>query len=57
MTAYFDASALVKRYVTEQWSVETAELSSSAQAVATSLVSRAEVAAAFAQAIPGRRSR
>jgi uncharacterized protein len=51
MTAYFDASALVKRYVTEQWSAETTELSAGAQAVATSLVSRAEVAAAFAKAV------
>ena len=51
MTAYFDASALVKRYVTERWSIETAELSSTAQAVATSLVSRAEVVAAFGKAV------
>ena len=50
MIAYFDASALVKRYVTEQRSAETIELSAQAEVVATSLVSRAEVAAAFAKA-------
>jgi uncharacterized protein len=48
--AYFDASALVKRYVSEQRSAETIELSTQAEVVATSLVSRAEVAAAFAKA-------
>jgi predicted nucleic acid-binding protein len=49
--AYFDASALVKRYVTETRSAETIELSTRAEVVATSLVSRAEVAAAFARAV------
>jgi len=49
--AYFDASALVKRYVSEHRSDETIELSTSADVVATSLVSRAEVAAAFAKAV------
>jgi predicted nucleic acid-binding protein len=48
--AYLDASALVKRYVTEHRSAETIELSTRAEVVATSLVSRAEVAAAFAKA-------
>jgi predicted nucleic acid-binding protein len=51
LIAYFDASALVKRYVTEQRSEETIELSTTAEVVATSLVSRAEVAAAFAKAV------
>ncbi|MGH9200595.1 MAG: type II toxin-antitoxin system VapC family toxin [Vicinamibacterales bacterium] len=51
MIAYFDASALVKRYVNEQRSAETTELSTRAEVVATSLVSRAEVAAAFAKAV------
>lgn len=51
MIAYFDASALVKRYVTERRSVETIALSAQAEMVATSLVSRAEVAAAFAKAV------
>jgi uncharacterized protein len=49
--AYFDASALVKRYVTEQRSAETINISTKAAIVATSLVSRAEVAAAFAKAV------
>jgi predicted nucleic acid-binding protein len=52
--AYFDASALVKRYVTERRSTETIELSTKAEVVATSLVSRAEVAAAFAKAVRSR---
>ena len=51
MIAYFDASALVKRYVAEQQSAETIELCTRAEVVATSLVSRAEVAAAFAKAV------
>ena len=54
MIAYFDASALVKRYVTEQQSAETIELCTRAEVVATSLVSRAEVAAAFAKAVRNR---
>jgi predicted nucleic acid-binding protein len=49
--AYFDASALVKRYVREPRSGETIDLSTRAEVVATSLVSRAEVAAAFARAV------
>jgi predicted nucleic acid-binding protein len=48
---YLDASALVKRYVTERGSRETGELSAKADVVATSLVSRAEVAAALAKAV------
>jgi predicted nucleic acid-binding protein len=48
---YLDASALVKRYVTERGSRETGELSAKAEVVATSLVSRAEVAAALAKAV------
>lgn len=50
MIAYFDASALVKRYIDERGSKETIALASSAEVVATSLVSRAEVAVAFARA-------
>ena len=50
MIVYLDASALVKRYVTERGSRETGELSAKADVVATSLVSRAEVAAALAKA-------
>jgi predicted nucleic acid-binding protein len=49
--AYLDASALVKRYVAERRSRETGELSARAHIVATSLVSRAEVAAALAKAV------
>jgi predicted nucleic acid-binding protein len=48
--AYLDASALVKRYVVERGSRETVELTTRAEVVATSLVSRAEVAAALAKA-------
>ena len=51
MITYLDASALVKRYVIEQWSDETIELTTTADVVATSLVSRAEVAAALAKAV------
>jgi predicted nucleic acid-binding protein len=45
-----DASALVKRYVLERGSNETIALSASADIVATTVVSRAEVAAALAKA-------
>lgn len=51
MIVYLDASALVKRYVEERGSRETGELSAGADVVATSLVSRAEVAAALARAV------
>jgi len=49
--AYLDASALVKRYVVERGSRETVELIARAEVVASSLVSRAEVAAALAKAV------
>jgi predicted nucleic acid-binding protein len=48
---YLDASALVKRYVAERGSRETRELSGKADVVATSLITRAEVAAALAKAV------
>jgi uncharacterized protein len=48
---YLDASALVKRYVAETGSRELAALTATAEALATSLVSRAEVAAALARAV------
>ncbi len=51
MIVYADASALVKRYVIEAGSNEVIALTSEAAAVATVLVSRAEVAAAFARAV------
>jgi predicted nucleic acid-binding protein len=49
--AYFDASALVKRHVDERGSHETIEFAARAEVVATSLISRAEVAAALAKAV------
>jgi predicted nucleic acid-binding protein len=48
---YLDASAIVKRYVTEAISSRVVALIHDAAAVATSMVSRAEVAAAFARAV------
>jgi predicted nucleic acid-binding protein len=48
---YLDASALVKHYVAERGSRETRELSRNADVVATSLITRAEVAAALAKAV------
>ena len=51
MILYLDASALVKRYVAERGSREVIELTAAADIAATSLVSRAEVAAAFARAV------
>ena len=49
MIVYIDASALVKRYVAEHGSSEVIELTAEADIVATSVVSRAEVAAALAR--------
>ncbi len=54
MTLYLDASALVKRYVRERGSDDVNALMTAAVAVATALVSRAEVAAALARAVRGR---
>ncbi|HEX9690462.1 MAG TPA: type II toxin-antitoxin system VapC family toxin [Thermoanaerobaculia bacterium] len=51
MILYLDASALVKRYVAERGSKEVNGLIAAADVVATSLISRAEVAAAFARAV------
>ncbi len=51
MILYLDASALVKRYVKERGSQEVIALTAAASAVATSLISRAEVAAALACAV------
>lgn len=50
MIVYIDASALVKRYVVERGSKEVIALTASADMVATSVVSRAEVTAALARA-------
>lgn len=48
---YLDSSALVKRYVAEPGSDDVIALMADAAAVATSLVTRAEVAAALARAV------
>jgi predicted nucleic acid-binding protein len=45
MILYLDASALVKRYIEEEGSVETNAVIDKAEAVGTNLISRAEVAA------------
>ncbi|MGE4056183.1 MAG: type II toxin-antitoxin system VapC family toxin [Vicinamibacterales bacterium] len=50
MIAYLDASALVKRYLTERGSQETIALTAAAEISATSIITRAEVAAALAKA-------
>lgn len=50
MNVYVDASALVKRYITEIGSRDVVALTTGAVVVATALVTRAEVAAAFARA-------
>jgi predicted nucleic acid-binding protein len=49
--SYLDASALVKRYIVERGSPETIALTADSEMTATSIVSRAEVAAAFAKAV------
>ena len=54
MIAYLDASALVKRYLVERGSRETIDLTSRAELIATSIISRAEVAAGLATAVRAR---
>lgn len=51
MILYADASALVKRYVNEANSAAFITLTSEAAAVATALISRAEVASALARSV------
>ena len=51
MIAYLDASALVKRYIVERGSRETIALTGDSEMTASSIVSRAEVAAALAKAV------
>ena len=51
MRLYLDTSALVKCYLDERASKETIELTARAEVVATSLLSRTEVAAAIAKAV------
>jgi predicted nucleic acid-binding protein len=48
---YLDASALVKRYIAEPGTAEVAEAIDDAEAVGTSIISRAETIAALAKAI------
>jgi predicted nucleic acid-binding protein len=48
--AYLDASALVKPYLVERGSRETIALTAESEMITTSIVSRAEVAAALAKA-------
>jgi predicted nucleic acid-binding protein len=48
---YLDASALVKRYILEHGSRETIALTADSEMTATSIISRAEVAAAFRKAV------
>ena len=49
MIVYLDSSALVKRYVAEAGSADVEFLIAQARAVGTSIISRAEVAAALAK--------
>jgi uncharacterized protein len=49
--AYLDASALVKRYLVERGSRQTIALTDESDLIATSIVTRAEVAAALARAV------
>lgn len=51
MIVYLDASALVKRYVSEAGSTEVNTLIAGTSAVGTAAVSRAEVASALAKAV------
>ncbi len=51
MILYLDASALVKRYIVEPGTPEIASAIIKAEAVGTSLISRAETAAAMAKAV------
>jgi len=50
MILYLDASALVKRYIAEPGAIEVSEAIAAAEVVGTSLISRAETAAALAKA-------
>lgn len=50
MIVYLDASALVKRYVVEAGTTEVARLVRDSEALGTTVISRAEVAAALGEA-------
>ena len=51
MILYLGASALVKRYVAEQGSLEVSEAIAEADMIGTVIISRAEIAAALAKAV------
>ena len=51
MIVYLDASALIKRYVAETGSAAVGKLIDQAEALGTSVISRAEVSAAFGKAV------
>lgn len=51
MIVYLDASALVKRYIAESGSAAVEKLIDQAEALGTSVISRAEVSAALANAV------
>ncbi len=51
MILYLDSSSLVKRYVSEARSQEVSDAISAAEAVATVVVTRAEISAALAKAV------
>ena len=51
MILYLDSSAIVKKYVSESGSVEVQSAIEQAEAVATTVVSRAEVVAALGKAV------
>ncbi len=51
MNLYLDSSALVKQYLVELGTPETKEVVAEADLTATTVISRVEVAAAFAKAV------
>jgi predicted nucleic acid-binding protein len=51
MICYLDASALVKRYVAELGSEEVEKTIADSEATATAMITRVEVASAFAKAV------
>ena len=51
MILYLDTSALVKRYISELGTAEVAQAIAGAQVIGTSIVARAEMAAALAKAV------
>lgn len=51
MILYLDASALIKRYVVERGTLELVAVVAAAEFVGSSIISRAETAAAFSKAV------